>query len=122
MKKLTIKLSNGQEVELIAEDVKILKHIIDQAFANLDDSEYERIKKLKPSDIPSELELLSDGDLFLIAKQNDEHIEEKEYNRDSFTIKIRQELFKRRGIGFIQIKHLSRIQRNYLDSLGLKNR
>lgn len=121
MKTFTIKLSND-EIVVSEEDIKLGMPQWENAFNSLGDSGYSRIKAMKGSEIVLELENMPDGDLYQLAKENDKHIEYKTYHADSFTIKIRQELFKRKGLGYKQVGHLSKVQRNYLGTLGLKNK
>ncbi|SHH95435.1 hypothetical protein SAMN05421866_0003 [Chryseobacterium oranimense] len=121
MRTFKIKLSN-KEILVTEEDIKIGMHQWNNAYNSLIDSRYEQLKKMNVKDFAAELENMSDADLLHLAKENDEHVEFKNYNADDFTIKIRQELFKRKGLGYKQLKFLSKVQRSYLETLGLKNK
>ncbi|WP_312394787.1 hypothetical protein [Chryseobacterium sp.] len=120
---MKIKLSTGKEIELTAEELKELKPIIDKEFASLDENLYLKLKWSKPEIIREALENMALDELIEFAKFNDSQIEYSPgYRADAFTTKIRQELFKRHGLGYKQAFHLSFKQRDFLKSLGLKEK
>jgi len=124
MKKTKIKLSVGDIYleDLTKEDIKILKPYIDEVFSNLDDSDYERIKKLTASEIEHELNNMTEGQLYHFAKTNENFMEFSSWKADSFTLKIWKEIFKRNNLGYKQLRSLSKKQRNQLTKLGLSYR
>ena len=120
MKTITFTLSSGIEIELTKEDMEQLKPMIDKALANLDDNLYDRLKNSDSKFIEVELEKMNDLELVEFAKVHDEQTEMKLLHLDSFSKKIYSELFKRAGLGFKNVRHLSFTQRDYLKSIGLK--
>jgi Mor family transcriptional regulator len=124
MKKTKITLSVGDIYleDLTKEDIKILKPYIDELFSNLDDSDYERIKKLTASEIEHELNNMTEGELYHFAKTNENFMEFSSWKADSFTLKIWKEIFKRHNLGYKQLRSLSKKQRNQLTKLGLSYR
>lgn len=122
MKIINFKLSSGIEIELSKKDMEGLKPIIDSALANLDVNLYERLKKSESKIITENLGEMNDLELIEFAKIHDAQTVMNMLHLDSFSKKIYSELFKRAGIGFKQVSHLSFKQRNYLRELGLKSR
>lgn len=122
MKTINFKLSSGIEIELSKKDMEGLKPIIDSAIANLDVNLYERLKKSESKIITETLGKMNDLELIEFARIHDAQTVMNMLHLDSFSKKIYSELFKRAGIGFRQVSHLSFKQRNYLKELGLKSR
>ena len=120
MKTIKFILSSGIEIELTKEDIEQLKPMIDKALANLDDNLYDRLKNSDSKFIEAELQKLNDLELVEFAKIHDEQTEMRLLHLDSFSKKIYSELFKRAGLGFKNVRHLSFTQRDYLKSIGLK--
>lgn len=79
------------------------------------------LKISEPKIIREALESMSDEQLIEFAKENDQH-KRKGYRPDAFTQKIFAELFKRKGLGYKQLGHLSSIQARYIESLGIESR
>lgn len=122
MKTINFKLSSGIEIDLSKKDMEELKPIIDSALANLDVNLYERLKKSESKTITENLEKMNDLELIEFARIHDAQTVMNMLHLDSFSKKIYSELFKRAGIGFKQVSHLSFKQRNYLKELGLKSK
>ncbi|AZA73591.1 hypothetical protein [Chryseobacterium indoltheticum] len=122
MKTINFKLSSGIEIELSNKDMEELKPLIDSALANLDVNLYERLKKSESKIITETLEKMNDLELIEFARIHDAQTVMNMLHLDSFSKKIYSELFKRAGIGFKQVSHLSFKQRNYLKELGLKSK
>ncbi|KNB60992.1 hypothetical protein [Chryseobacterium sp. Hurlbut01] len=120
MNKLKFTLSSGIEIELSKDDMEQLKPMIDKALANLDDDLYDRLRNSDSKIIEAELEKLNNLELVEFAKIHDAQTEMKLLHLDSFSKKIYSELFKRAGLGFKNVRHLSFTQRDYLKSIGLK--
>ncbi|NML69996.1 hypothetical protein HHL23_09305 [Chryseobacterium sp. RP-3-3] len=119
MKTVKYTLVNGQEIELTPEDIKLLKPVLDEAFANLDDIIYKKLKVSTPDEIREALAAMTNEELLRLAEQNDPHRRDGR-RPDAFSTKIFQEMFKRAGYGYKQLSHMSFKQRNYLASLGLR--
>lgn len=122
MNTLTFTLSSGIEIELSKEDMEQLKPLIDKALANLDDRLYERLKKADSTVVAEELQKLNDLELIEFAKVHDGQTEMNLLHLNSFSKKIYSELFRRAGLGYKKLRHLSFTQRDYLSSLGLKSK
>lgn len=120
MEKLKVSLSFG-EIELTNEDIKKLKPIIDTAYTQLDESVYNGLKWEKADIVKERLDKMSDDELLEVAKLDDENPLQG-YTSQVLTKRILSELFKRNGIGWKQVGHLSRKQREFLESKGLKPR
>lgn len=118
---MKIELSNGQEIELTDEDVRILKPKIDEAFSKLDESVYKRLRGSSPAEVIAELSEMSDEDLLNLAKTNDLNPRGGQAHK-SFTIRIWAEFFKRNGIGKPTGRNLSFKQSAFLQRLGLKTK
>ena len=114
-------LADGKEIMLTAEDVKVLKPQIDKAIADLDESIHESLKWRKRDEVEKTLESLSSEKLLQLAILNDERFQGGERDR-TLTNRIRSELFKRNGLGYKQVGHMSSTQRDFLSSLGLDPR
>ncbi|WP_278494914.1 hypothetical protein [Chryseobacterium arthrosphaerae] len=117
MNPIKVKLTSG-EVLLMETDVIYLKNIIDAAFSSLYETTYMEIKGQKPEETRSALAKLTDDELINIAKCDDLNPMEGQVHR-SFTLKIRAELFKRKGLGYKNVHKMSFSQRSYLEELGL---
>lgn len=122
MKQINFTLRDGTQIHLTEVDVKNLKPIIDKAFANLDDNLYHNLKVSNKETIEITLKSMSEEQLIEFAKTNDLFKIKHSYKQDSFTQKIFREIFIRKGIGYKQIRHLSRKQRNLIESLGISSK
>ncbi|CEJ71290.1 hypothetical protein BN1195_03635 [Chryseobacterium oranimense G311] len=119
MKTVKYTLESGQEIELSPEDIKGLKQILDREFENLDETVYKKLKVSTPDEIAEALGDMTDEELLQFAKVNDQYRREG-YIIDPFSQKIYRELFIRARLGFKQLRKLSVIQRNFLESKGLR--
>ena len=117
MNPIKVKLTSG-EILLMEADVIYLKDIIDTAFSSLYEVTYLEIKGQKPEECRLALSKLSFDDLLNIAKCDDLNPFGGQFHR-SFTLKIRAELFKRKGLGYRNVHHMSSSQKAYLEELRL---
>ncbi|MCT2409978.1 hypothetical protein NZD88_20680 [Chryseobacterium antibioticum] len=116
-KTITMTLTTG-EIVLTMDEIRLIKPIIDKAFADLDESIYGRLLAEEPTKVKEELINLGYDKLIALAKIND-----KEKGPRSFTKKIRSEIFKRHGLGYKQLTTcMSSKQRNLLKELGLNSK
>lgn len=112
--------NDGNDISLSLENWFRLIDLSKTVIANLEGNIYENLKKSDSKLLIETLEKMNDLELIELAKIHDGQTEMNLLNIDSFSKKIYSELFKRAGIGFKQVSHLSYRQRNHLESLGLK--
>lgn len=118
-KLLILTLQSGQSIELTPEDIRNFKPQIDKAFENLDSLDNFQFRNLPKQEIEKKLEEMTFGELYQFAKENEEFMTFKHYQADQVTRQIWKELCKRKGLGWKQLLRLSKIQTEYLESLGL---
>jgi len=114
--------NDGNDISLSLENWVKLMEFSKKAIANLDDSLYERLKNSESKIINEALEKMNDIELNEFAKIHDNQTKMNMLHLNSFSKKIYSELFKRAGLGFKQVSHLSFKQREYLKSIGLKSK
>ncbi|WP_241287522.1 hypothetical protein [Chryseobacterium indologenes] len=120
MNPIKVKLTSGDTL-LLESDVLYLKPIIDAAVAALNQPTYLEIKGKKPDECRAALSKLTFDELLNIAKCDDLN-PMGGFVHKAFTLKIRAELFKRKGLGYKSVSNLSHAQSLYLEELGLSKK
>lgn len=113
---------DGNEISLNRDNWEALKRLADKTIANLPEDFYLKIKSVELNEASNQLSELTDAALFEIAKTHDQQTELNLLHINGLSKRIYSELFKRAGMEYKQIQHLSSKQRKYLETLGLKHR